>query len=815
MLYIIDISEPTVLTQAEYEEISYTTFQTQFLLYTRNNRKVGEPLIINDNDSVKKSSWNPTHPTRIITHGWRGDIEDKSACALIRDAYLSIGHYNVILIDWSKAAGYLWYWKVARSVPLVAERVTQLIDFLQSQAGLDPSKTKVIGHSLGGHVVGLAARNANGNIAEAVALDPAKPLFDSKGPGERVDRSDAARVQVIHTSILGLGEPIGNADFYPNGGKSQPGCGIIALTCAHARSYEYYAESILNPTGFRAGNVFMGGPSLDPKYLLLAVYPSLLTIATNLNYTNDINDSGPLTLSDINESEFILINIFNTIYKDAKKTTFHLYTRNNPEIGQQLFIDDLDSIKKSFWNPDHPTRLITHGWKGNCETTICTDIRDDFLENNASLDPDRTTIIGYSLGGHIASLSARFATDKIREVVGKSNDEAFDSLFSYLLILNFSFTALNPAGPCFEYKELGERVDKTDAILVQVIHTCIKYMGIKSAIGTSDFYVNGGEEQPGCGRIRWIVYPSLLASIATNLNYTIVIDDHGIPNLIDTNEPKFTQADFKKIDESVQKTTFYLYTRNNPEIGQQLIIDDMDSVKKSFWNPNHPTRFVTHGWHGNCDGGCTQIRDAFLNVGDYNIILIDWRDAANHLYAISVKSAPLVSQRVAFLINFLEKNANLDPNKTAIIGHSLGAHVASLSARFATSKIAEVIALDPAAPLFETNGPGERVDKSDAILVQVIHTCTKFVGIKSAIGTSDFYPNGGEEQPGCGPIKWIGDVEAMRCAHSRSEMYYIESITNPTGFRARDVFMGGPSIDRNANGTYTLKTASESPFALG
>ncbi|XP_012058730.1 PREDICTED: pancreatic lipase-related protein 2-like [Atta cephalotes] len=312
-----------------------------------------------------------------------------------------------------------------------------------------------------------------------------------------------------------------------------------------------------------------------------------------------------------------------------------------------------------------------------------------------------------------------------------------------------------------------------------------------------------------------LLYPSLLVSIATNLNYTIVIDDHGIPNLIDTNKPKFTQVDLKEIDESVQKTTFYLYTRNNPKIGQQLIINDMDSVKKSFWNPNHPTRFITHGWHGNCDRGCTQIRDAFLNVGDYNIILIDWRDAANHSYLMSVRSVPLVSQRVAFLINFLENNANLDPNKTVIIGHSLGAHIASLSARFAASKIAEVIVLDPAALLFESNGPGERVDKSDAILVQVIHTCTKFVGIKSAIGTSDFYPNGGEEQPGCGPIKWIGDVKAMGCAHLRAEMYYIESVTNPTGFRARNVFMGGPSIDPNANGTYTLQTASEPPFALG
>jgi len=43
--------------------------------------------------------------------------------------------------------------------------------------------------------------------------------------------------------------------------------------------------------------------------------------------------------------------------------------------------------------------------------------------------------------------------------------------------------------------------------------------------------------------------------------------------------------------------------------------------------------------------------------------------------------------------------------------------------------------------------------------------------------------------------QFVGDVEAMGCAHLRAEMYYIESVTNPTGFRARDVFMGGPSID--------------------
>lgn len=125
-------------------------------------------------------------------------------------------------------------------------------------------------------------------------------------------------------------------------------------------------------------------------------------------------------------------------------------------------------------------------------------------------------------------------------------------------------------------------------------------------------------------------------------------------------------------------------------------------------------------------------------------------------------------------------------------------------------------ALDPASLAFESTGPGQRVDESDAVLVQIIHTSV--LGIKAAIGTSDFYPNGGVKQPGCGPVRWIGkqsssrrrrfinvrkltglqfagDVSAIECAHSRAFLYYVESIINPKGFRAGDVFMGGLTLD--------------------
>lgn len=43
------------------------------------------------------------------------------------------------------------------------------------------------------------------------------------------------------------------------------GTPIYAGVCAHSRSYMYYAESIVDPKGFRAEDVFMGGPILDPQ----------------------------------------------------------------------------------------------------------------------------------------------------------------------------------------------------------------------------------------------------------------------------------------------------------------------------------------------------------------------------------------------------------------------------------------------------------------------------------------------------------------------------------------------------------------------
>ncbi len=63
-------------------------------------------------------------------------------------------------------------------------------------------------------------------------LDPAAPGFTSQPAQARLDASDAQFVDVIHTDVsngwfwfnMGIQQPIGDVDFYPNVGGHQPGC---------------------------------------------------------------------------------------------------------------------------------------------------------------------------------------------------------------------------------------------------------------------------------------------------------------------------------------------------------------------------------------------------------------------------------------------------------------------------------------------------------------------------------------------------------------------------------------------------------------
>lgn len=61
-------------------------------------------------------------------------------------------------------------------------------------------------------------------------MDPANPIIGLYSDDDRLDKSDADFLQVLHTSrILGDTRAFGDLDLYPNGAHNQYGCDPLAL----------------------------------------------------------------------------------------------------------------------------------------------------------------------------------------------------------------------------------------------------------------------------------------------------------------------------------------------------------------------------------------------------------------------------------------------------------------------------------------------------------------------------------------------------------------------------------------------------------
>lgn len=153
----------------------------------------------------------------------------------------------MIAVDWVRGRS-LEYASSVAAVPGAGEKIARLVDFLVTEYGMSLETLEVVGFSLGAHVAGFTAKQVTtGSVQKVVGLDPASPLFSYDKPEKRLSSNDAYYVETIQTNggTLGFSKPIGRAAFYPNGGKSQPGCGLdLTGGCAHTRAVSYYVESL-------------------------------------------------------------------------------------------------------------------------------------------------------------------------------------------------------------------------------------------------------------------------------------------------------------------------------------------------------------------------------------------------------------------------------------------------------------------------------------------------------------------------------------------------------------------------------------------
>ncbi|XP_054010936.1 uncharacterized protein LOC128893753 [Hylaeus anthracinus] len=512
----------------------------------------------------------------------------------------------------------------------------------------------------------------------------------------------------------------------------------------------------------------------------------------------------------------------------------------------------------------------------------------DFIEDQG-VDVSKMTTVGHSLGAHVAGLAAYYARSKVDYVVGLDPAlPGFENVGpgsriskkdgKYVMIIHTAGATLGMVAPIGHvdfypnggYTQPGCTVDFIDACshyrapkyFAESINSKVGFLGQKCSsyknfknrkckskpvayMGTAEpnfkirgvYYLKTASESPFALPFSRIPVPDVSQEAIDPLLkvaiYTIARADQRLL-MLDDNQNLVPLDLSLKYPETVEETQrelpnhviFNLYTRVTPETPQILRVNDTISLKNSCFSPKRPTIIATHGWiNSHNNPSCTEIRDAYLKHGDYNVILVDWSYISMKPYAWARSRVPMVSKYVSAFINFLVEHG-LDVSKLTVAGHSLGGQVAGLASHYAKHKAKLVISLDPALPLFEKSGPGERVSRGDAEYVMVIHTAAGLYGYDVPLGDIDFYPNGGTDQLGC-TAATLGF-----CSHFRAPYYFAESINSERGFwgvkcdnyedyragkcKSNPVaLMGGVKPNFEARGTYYLDTAPAPPFALG
>lgn len=172
---------------------------------------------------------------------------------------------------------------------------------------------------------------------------------------------------------------------------------------------------------------------------------------------------------------------------------------------------------------------------------------------------------------------------------------------------------------------------------------------------------------------------------------------------------------------------------------------------------------IIHGWTEGADR--PWVKSVTANLITYtksNVCSLNWEKPASADILIAERYAKLVGNRVATFLSKCDSNG-YKLGKVTLIGHSLGAKVASEAGLALSGQVGSIIALDPAA----VGLTGQR-----AQYVQCIFTAFGRFSPDVGVGHQNFFINGGVEQPAC-----VNATDFI-CSHWMSTQYFRKSI-NP------------------------------------
>lgn len=122
--------------------------------------------------------------------------------------------------------------------------------------------------------------------------------------------------------------------------------------------------------------------------------------------------------------------------------------------------------------------------------------------------------------------------------------------------------------------------------------------------------------------------------------------------------------------------------RRNRNSHQLLVHNNANSVRNSNYQGNRPTNVIVHGWNQNGgDRMNVDITSALLDLGDFNVIVVDWRGVAGGSYLSAANQVPAIGNHVGNIIQWIFNNFGGNFDQLHLIGFSLGAHVVGNAGR--------------------------------------------------------------------------------------------------------------------------------------
>lgn len=247
-MYLIVLLYLVSVTSAELMDKNVASDKkTKYTLYTKKGDENHNTEMTFDTQDVLKLGLNPNNPTRIIIHDW-DENETSSRYDKLRNYYNSLGDYNILFVNWSRAEVTNEDQPLSKHIERIGTDIATMVANMNKTQNVLTDDVVLIGVGMGAHIAGQTGKSLYNQhvpkVHEIIALDPSREFEVLNTTEYNLNKMDARGVIVYHTNVnvTGLYPQIGTVDIYVNDQKEQPGCEKNDK-CSHEIALDYFLDA--------------------------------------------------------------------------------------------------------------------------------------------------------------------------------------------------------------------------------------------------------------------------------------------------------------------------------------------------------------------------------------------------------------------------------------------------------------------------------------------------------------------------------------------------------------------------------------------